>query len=110
MGQRYSRAPTKVTSLTGCPLPGPPCAAGGAETGWRPPGCGRMAVVTAMVSREQQPGMTAVAGRPGAAGVPGRLSVTDGISAAGVAGGRNMADGASAAGMPDGPGVADRLG
>src|SRR6266498_287266 len=103
MCQRYSRAHTKATSMRAWP------AAGAAmRSRWRrnglaaARGCGRMAVVTATASREPQPGMTGMTGRPSTAGVPGGPSVVDRLSAPGVLGGPSVLDRLSAAGVPGG--------
>src|SRR6266496_4040426 len=125
MCQRYSRAHTKAISMRAWP------AAGAAmRSRWRrnglaaARGCGRMAVVTATASREPQPGMTGMTGRPstagvpggpsvldrpGVPGVPGGLSVVDRLSAPGVLGGLSMVDRLSAPGVLGGPSVLDRL-
>src|SRR6266540_3974346 len=110
MCQRYSRAHTKATSMRAWP------AAGAAmRSRWRrnglaaARGCGRMAVVTATASREPQPGMTGMTGRPSRAGVPGGPSVLDRPGVPGVLGGLSVVDRLSAPGVLGGPSVLDRL-
>src|SRR6266536_749742 len=109
MCQRYSRAHTKAISMRAWP------AAGAAmRSRWRrnglaaARGCGRMAVVTATASREPQPGMTGMTGRPSTAGVPGGASGPDGSRVAGMSDRTSLADRLSTPGRPDGSRVADR--